>query len=246
VNNILPVHSIAESGKFLKLLVYGESGVGKTHLVGTAAEVPELGNVLIADIEGGLATLANAAYKEEIDVVSIQNWDDMINTCRYLVTNPDVYGTLVIDSLSELWNLCMQQVAGDHFDLPKLQDWGKVKNTFIRFIRKLVQLPMNIVCTCLEKTEQDPVRGFTKATLEMQGASQRLTPVHFDTVVRLRVAWPDGRDKDPQRVLVTAPNGMDLIKDRWGLPRLIVEPTMAKIYWKIGTEKVETLEESNE
>lgn len=56
---------------YLKMLVYGRPGVGKTELLGTAADVPTMQDVLFVDVEKGEMTIH--------DNSRIKNWESLIN-----------------------------------------------------------------------------------------------------------------------------------------------------------------------
>ena len=71
-------------------LVYGASGTGKTHLMGT---VGELGRTLIIDIDQGIKTLRNAPdlikahYTDNITVVSFDKFKDLDEAYKLVVSN---------------------------------------------------------------------------------------------------------------------------------------------------------------
>lgn len=71
-------------------LVYGASGTGKTHLMGT---VGELGKVLLVDIDQGIKTLRNAPdliaakYTDNITVVSFDVFNDLDKLYKLVKAN---------------------------------------------------------------------------------------------------------------------------------------------------------------
>ena len=71
----LPINKVTEHPPFFNMLVYGESGVGKTTLAGSADEVAEMRKVLIIDIEGG--TLSIRKKFPNVEVVRVKNWPDL-------------------------------------------------------------------------------------------------------------------------------------------------------------------------
>src|SRR6516164_6984442 len=96
-----------EEYQWLNMLVYGDPGVGKTRLAGSAVLVPEMCPVLLMDFEGG--TLSLAGDMREIDVVRLTSWEkvDRLYGSLYDI-NP--YKTVVIDSLSELQKFSMSEI----------------------------------------------------------------------------------------------------------------------------------------
>ena len=71
-------------------LVYGASGTGKTHLMGTLGE---LGKVLIIDIDQGIKTLRNAPdllkahYNDNITVASFDQFRDLDEAYKLVYAN---------------------------------------------------------------------------------------------------------------------------------------------------------------
>src|SRR4051794_7628801 len=59
VKNIRELLNVTEPGSdgYIKQLLHADSGVGKTHYLGTAGEHEETGPILILDCEGGTDTL---------------------------------------------------------------------------------------------------------------------------------------------------------------------------------------------
>ena len=69
-------------------LVYGGSGTGKTHLMGTVAE---LGRVLLIDIDQGYLTIKNAAdlkkHHPNITVCSFDKFEDLDAAYKLVFAN---------------------------------------------------------------------------------------------------------------------------------------------------------------
>ena len=85
-------------------LVYGASGTGKTHLMGT---VGELGRVLLIDIDQGVKTLRNAPdliqakYTDNITVVSFDVFNDLDKAYKLVKANDPAQWTKAIDPLGK-------------------------------------------------------------------------------------------------------------------------------------------------
>lgn len=123
--------------RYLKLLVYGNYGVGKTTLACTAAEVPSMQDVLMINAEAG--DLSVADY--DIDEITVQDFrtlgrineylkqhckarddddEDRLKELEAAVRGCEVkeikkarrYTTVIIDSLTELEAYCFNQLLG--------------------------------------------------------------------------------------------------------------------------------------
>jgi len=135
-----------EERNFIKFLLYGEYGTGKTTLAGTAQDVPDMANVINIDAEGGNKVLAN---RGDIPSVTIRDYDRFSNVYEYLrahcmfrdnndiemlksseayfrgidaktIKQPRIYNTVIIDSLSEVARYCMYKLMGVNIETTRL------------------------------------------------------------------------------------------------------------------------------
>src|SRR6185503_8428762 len=107
----LPVLKAVDRPKYRNLLVYGNSGIGKTQLIGSSDEVPELRKVLMMDAEGGSMTLEHCY--PNVDIVRVTNWKEVVGVIHYLENSQHDYSTLCLDSLTEIQKFNMYSVLVD-------------------------------------------------------------------------------------------------------------------------------------
>jgi len=82
------IHTPSTRKTFLKLMVYADYGVGKTFLMGTAASVPSMRDILMIDAEAGDLTLdddADSGYDfGVIDRVRVKNYGQVARVQEFL------------------------------------------------------------------------------------------------------------------------------------------------------------------
>lgn len=172
-----------ERTRFARTLLYGPSGHGKTHLLGTAQEDPRTSPTLIVAFEPGEDTLAGL----DVDVVRIRSWQDYNQTISWLKSGDHPYKSVGIDSLTETHFFALIQEAtrrsnqapgsttdtiyveikpgdGDKLDPDMLQpgDYGKARIQIMKLIRGFRDLPMHVFFTALSKEETDAKEGIVK------------------------------------------------------------------------------------
>lgn len=126
--------------RMLKMLTYGDAGVGKTTFAGSSQGVKGFGDVLDLDIEGGSMSLAHNQAIDRVFIDSYAQFARMADWARLygkaremrdkrkmilleqaikpdadpdaVAAKPKNYKTLIIDSLSEAQKLCMYQLMG--------------------------------------------------------------------------------------------------------------------------------------
>ncbi len=71
--------------QYIKALVYAEHGVGKTFLVGTAADVAQMRDVIMINAESGETTLEDPTHKFNlIDLVRVHNFKQVARVYEFL------------------------------------------------------------------------------------------------------------------------------------------------------------------
>jgi phage nucleotide-binding protein len=136
----------------LNMLIYGEAGVGKTWLAGSSTKVPEMRNVAYIDAESGKKTLREWP---DVEILPARRWSDFINIYRALKAGGHRYQTVVLDSLTEILEICKDQVMTEmkanpdnesrDEDVPSILEWGKLQVRMLRLIRLYRDLPMNVI-----------------------------------------------------------------------------------------------------
>lgn len=231
----LPITQVREQSPYFNLLIYGESGAGKTWFAGSADAVPEMRRVLFLDVEGGTLTLRNTPFNE-VEVVRVRSWKDMENIYGELNAGMHGFSTIVIDSLTEIQKLSMDLVMrrlveeneDRDVDVPGIREWNINIEQTRKFVRRFRDLPFNTIFTALSKTEKNMIKGTSKRKPYLSGKVSDEVAGFLDIVVYLYTKEVGDENK---RMLLTAQTEDTIAKDRSGQLDMIIEsPSMDKIY----------------
>ena len=191
------------------VLVYGASGTGKTHLMGT---IGELGRVLIIDIDQGIKTLRNApdlkkaGYTNNITVVSFDKFRDLDEayklvaandpkqwTKKFGVTIEQPFDWVVWDTWSEIqWYMLEElrskdsEMKGNGLNFRKnvqIQHWGMMTDLNKLAVQQLRNCKVNQVFTMQEKLDKDELSGAVFGGPAIHGKMVQEMPTYFDIVV---------------------------------------------------------------
>ena len=151
-------------------MVYGEPGVGKTELAGTALDHKDLRPVLYLDVDGGIKTLRK---RKDLDVKQVRSmnkareiYNDLYNSVDWEAPEEKqtlAYKTVVIDTLSELAKLDMRQIMRDahkanpnqHEYVPSPREYLISGERVREIVRSFRDLPCNVLFCCHSGDSKD-------------------------------------------------------------------------------------------
>jgi phage nucleotide-binding protein len=226
------------------MLIYGDPGVGKTVLAGSADEVPELRKVLLVDVEGGDMSL-ESRYPN-VDLVRVTDFAALQDIYNFLnLSRGHGYNTVVLDTLTEMQKLSMDRIMSrvkqedPDIEMPRQRDWGINIDQIRTMVRAFRDLPIHTVFTCHSKEDQDQRTGIRFIKPSLSGKLANEVSGFMDIVVYLYVK--EDENGKPVRVLMSHSSEQHVAKDRSDtLPQYLQSPTMAKIYHTIVGEAEET------
>jgi len=149
----------AKNKRGLKILSYGNFSTGKTHF---ALSSP--GPVFIIDTENGASPLAKNFPDAKIlnicgldggdedDLDEVKNFSKLQDAVNYLVNLPDdEVGTVIIDSITDLWTWSQAYAKTKIFKIPINQrfaqqwDWAVPTKLYLKQIMKLINKNANVI-----------------------------------------------------------------------------------------------------
>lgn len=214
---------VAVNTPYLKVLIYGEPGTGKTTFAGTAP------SPLVIDVERGSRSLLNVDNPVDVmEFVSIKQVEGAVQLLKDGNSNFDKYETIVMDSITEMQaRLIDQQLRELGGGAPVYKaDWG-VYGANTQRLRMLVSsfrdIPKNLICTAHAKTEKDDQTGLTRMAPALTPALLKTVTGTFDIVAYLRI------NAKGERVLRVQPSKTVLAKSRLALPEEMLNPTWVKL-----------------
>lgn len=148
---------IQDEDEYVNLLIYADSGVGKTVFCGS-----DEGVLFIAPEDNG--TLSAKRFGSTAKKWKINAWPDIVAAYEWLIEqDPIPFNWVVLDSLTEMQDMCMRQILdeavemnpGRDPDIPQLQDWQPYFERFKRLVKGFNSLPVNVIYTALQQDESN-------------------------------------------------------------------------------------------
>lgn len=238
---------------YLRVLLHGDSGVGKTTSLLTLPE----DKTIVCVSERSAIPLRNANYP----VVKIETWDD----CKTLFSalrngNGDTPADLkeaiagrkivAIDSLSVIAQMCIRHIVevdrrklcaartkgksdtpqGVYEDQMTQEDWGLYRTRLTSLVAAFCNIPYHVIFTCLSAWTEDKITGAQLRTPALSGKFATEVAAHFDLVLHMESV--DGGDGNV-RQWRTFNDGRVIAKDASGSLDQLEECNWVSVFGKI-------------
>jgi hypothetical protein len=167
--------SLADFDESCNMLIYGDSGIGKTVFAGQCG--------LILGVEKG--TISAKRQGSKADLWPISSWTDVQKAYIWLKKNPTAYSWVAMDSVTEMQQKALRWILDKEFkdagegssrdiDIPQIQDHQKWQNMFKRFIKSFCDLPTNVLFTALPLRVEDE-EGEELVLPDLQGKGYQIS-----------------------------------------------------------------------
>lgn len=209
--------------QFSKILVYGDSGVGKTRLISTCTP-DDPSKTLIISAENKLISLRGSG----IPVHQVNSFRDFLDVVAELEKNEHGFEWVAIDSISELATMALDKAqSGNKHGMAA---YGVMFEDVMGALRRCQRLDVNIYYICQQKVEKDN-EGVSTTGLRLAGkALPEKLPYDFDEIFHYAATRKNG---ETVRMLQTFADGKVTAKDGSGNLDGFVEPNLADIHKKI-------------
>lgn len=222
----------------VKILTYGDSGLGKTLMCATAP------SPFVGSAESGLLSLRKKNIEKvhgvntpgityDLPGMHITKLDDVYELYRWFsgAAEAKVYETICLDSLSEIGEVCLHNAKKSYKD-PR-QAYGELITQMEELIRAFRDLPgRHVYMTAKMEPVKNELTGVVTFVPSMPGAKLGpKLPYFFDEMFRLAI----GKDQSGKeyRYLQTQPDLQYGAKDRSGALDAVEFPSLTSVINKI-------------
>lgn len=153
----------------IKMLVYGQPGIGKSTM---ALSAP---NPVLFDFDGGVQRV-NVAF--QCPTLQVKNWEEALQALEELKGGDVEYQTIVIDMAGKMLDFMSDYIMRNDSKMHmrdgslSLKSYGDRKIMFQNFLREVAMMGKNIVFVAHEREEKD---GETKIVRPEMAARQLAT-----------------------------------------------------------------------
>lgn len=217
----LDQEGLSQEAQYLRMLVYGEAGSGKTWFCASGALDELTAPVLFLAYRGQVSSVrSNPLFMEALDdgrlvILELEKYKELSYVYSWLERGrgsnenfdelfPDeMPKTIAVDSLTELQRSEVMRRAGNppgkfltEIEPPQIQHWGSLLNQFTLLAHLFYNLPYHVVFTGLESVDygKAPVGEMPPITgyrVALQGQAKRQFPAYALVVMRLERAAPN-------------------------------------------------------
>lgn len=197
-NALTPEEAVEKEHQW-RILIWGPPGVGKTHFSYTMPEP-----VCIIDTEGNAHDIAHK-FDKEFYLWQVSNYDESMDALTEALDvlhayrkEADVTGSIVVDSMSDLWTQSQQKYVKEYYgpnkDVSDVEfssgfgggqsDWKKIKEYHnVKFRQPMLDSPFHLCWTAM--SEEDYEAAIEEGTRRDKPAGEKENIYKVDHIVHI-------------------------------------------------------------
>lgn len=233
------IKQLKEKKFYIKMLIYGDNGTGKTVFGASAMDCDVCKEVLFVNIEGGMLSITD---RKTLDHWDISEFVEIKDVLKFLQEEEHSYKAVVLDSITELQLRSLDAIVKDAMAAPpkgkprtdedeiRIDDYGKNTVAMRKVLRGFRDLPMHVIMTALavENKDEDGVVTVSPQLTEKM-ANSVMGYVDIVAYMHAKKVAKDGKE-ELVRSFLFQPYGKFRAKDRTGkLGDFLVTPTVQRI-----------------
>jgi len=200
--------------------VWGATNTGKTHFSLTAPRP-----TFVIDTEFGVAPIKHKHNEDDLWILEVAQFDPVVkdvdisksldlleealrSVVAYIDENPDTKGTIVVDSITDVWTwlgIWLEEDAAEVFTKTGVMlrtEWKKANRRYYKMILKLLRSKWHVVATAKEDVVRDE-KG--DPTNQYMPKVQKNTEFWFDIIMRSTLV-----DKNIRKFTITKFRSLDV------------------------------------
>lgn len=160
-----PITTVDESGWYIKGLIYGQPGAGKTYLGCTMPEPIIL--LTEGDVARPTILRAQKDLGKKVPIWPIASVKDLEQAYLYLRNGDHSFKSVVLDSITDMNRIVMEEAVGsakarkaEHDpDLLDIKDWNRVDQRMRKILRSFRDLDMHVLMLALAGEVMEGITG---------------------------------------------------------------------------------------
>ena len=227
---IADIKNVGDNAKetHVKILIYGDSGAGKTFLTATSPKP-----LFLLNEANGQASILHS--NKDADILLVKDANALAKILHDIDTNPQnwsKYDTICIDSLTEMQRLIKDRITdGRQMSLPM---WGKLADDMRKLIRRIRNLKFNVVCTALLEKDMEEATGERHVRPLFEGKKTGAEIAQYFSMVGLLYNSTDDNGATCRSLMLDGPSRV-MCKPVFPLEGSIQKPDLTNIINQIQT-----------
>lgn len=233
--------AVQEKTAKTKLLIYGDSGSGKTWLASKAINPL----IILTEANGFTSAVHSNPDALIVQIFEAERLREVVRACYKGELEGHKFDTLVIDSLTEIQRIFKEEILKkSRKEKFTLQNWSELADTMRRFIRVVRDIPVHVVCTALMESVTDEGDGARYVSPSFEGKKTGSEIMQYFNAVGF--LYKTKSEEGINRILMLEGPNRVTCKTTFPLPNEIKNPDMTLIQTSVISGTYVDSEEDSE